>query len=72
MIGLKVFFIFLLFVVLEVGLVIGFDFLQPMPTDYSLKVLKLPYYLLGGQEIFLLLIIGVGIVMNAMRSKQTK
>lgn len=69
---MKVLFIFLLFTVLEVGLVIGFDFLQPMPIDYSLKVLKLPYYLLGGQEIFLLLIIGIGIVMNNMRSKQTK
>lgn len=69
---MKVFWIFLLFVVLEIGLIISLDFLQPMPRDYALTVLKLPYYMLGRQEIFLIVIMFIGMVMNYVKNKKVK
>lgn len=69
---MKVFWIFLLFVMLEIGLIIVLDFLQPMPRDYALNVLKLPYYMLGRQEKFLILVLITGIILNYMRNKRSK
>lgn len=69
---MKTFWIFLLFVVLEIVLIILLDFLQPMPRDYALNVLKLPYYMLGRQEIFLIFVMVIGMVINFVKNKQVK
>ncbi len=51
---MKVFLIFILLAGLNVGLVILLDLIQPIPFHLILDVLTLPFRLIRGQELILL------------------